>query len=193
MSHANRIFAAVILSLLALRCSSAQDADGVSAEYLPLSHLVGNWHRETTAEVAEWTPKRATVAGGVNNIQWILGGRFLEDRGQNPDGSEHLGIWTYDAQKKMYRWWAFLAVGKVLAFEGKWDPTTKVLTGTADMGDGITAKVEYHIEGGDSYHWHMVATDSSGKTYVNVRAKMTRKKPTAAEQLREPEPPSRSN
>lgn len=181
MANGYRVIAAVILSLLASRSASAQIANEVSAEYLPLSHLVGSWDRETTAEVAEWTPKRATAAGGVNNIQWILGGRFLEDRGQNPDGSEHLGVWTYDAQKKLYRWWAFLSVGKVLAFEGQWEPKTKVLTGTADMGDGVTAKVEYHIEGGDSYHWHMVATDSSGKTYVDVRAKMIRKKPTGAE------------
>ena len=140
-----------------------------------LDRLVGTWNSETINKVAEWTPKELRTTGTLTR-EWVLGGRFLQEKGSGSDGLAVIAMFTYDVQKKAYRVWHFNADGS--AFDGtyQWDEASQTFSSRSEAGDGKTSTVTLHIIENDAHEWKVTIQDKDGKVYLDLGGKCTRKK-----------------
>jgi hypothetical protein len=128
-----------------------------------------------TNKPAEWNPKESRVTGTTTN-EWVLDGWFQQHRTKMDDGYVSIEIWTYDADKKTYRTWAFLKGGISYEMTGNWDERSNTLTCKADLQNEITATLKMHSLDDDNREFSFVAKDAKGKIYLNTAGKLIRKK-----------------
>ena len=97
--------------LISLAVVSVGADSQIPPEMKVLEKMVGTWDDESLTKVAKWTPKETRHASTLK-VEVVLGGRFLQGKGFDKQGKfEHLQMWTYDPQKKVYRWWIFHSNG----------------------------------------------------------------------------------
>jgi phage terminase large subunit-like protein len=139
-----------------------------------LDRTAGTWDFVLTAKKAEWTPNENKSTGTSVN-EWVLDGRFMEHRTKF-DKSESVMMMTYDANKKAFRQWAYDSQGYANEATGQWDEKTQTLTFTGNLNENVTAVTTMRFVDKDTREATMVAKDKSGKVYLDIHAKITRKK-----------------
>ena len=151
-------------------------APPLAPELKELDRVVGTWEqKELTLKQAEWTPKEIRVSGNVAAAKPIMGGRYIEDLNiRAADGSEHIGLWSYDEAAKVYHFSYFPSDGNRLEFTFRWDAATQSFIGTAPMPNGVTMRSTIRFPDKDTKEWHAVATDASGKVYLHMSSKEVR-------------------
>ena len=167
----------LVISLFAnspLRAEPA--APPLPPELKELDRVVGTWEqKELILKRAEWTPKEIRVSGDVAAAKPIMGGRYIEDlKMRAADGSEHIGLWSFDEAAKVYHYSFFGSAGNRLEFTFRWDATAQSFIGTAPMPNGVTMHGTIHFPDKDTKEWHAVATDASGKVYLDMSSKEIR-------------------
>ncbi len=145
------------------------------AELNVLDRLVGKWDSETFAKVAEWTPMDAKTKG-VLVREWVLDGRFVQEKGEHSDNVRALVMFGYDEQKKAYRIWHFSSMGYRSDSTAQWDETTQTLTGRSEGANGITTTATIRFIDQDTHEWRATTKDAAGKVYFDGGGKCTRKK-----------------
>lgn len=175
MKTLNLILATCFASLAPLHSEPAAIPEPI--EMRELSPFLGTWTvTEFVSKVAEWTPQEIRKQGASATTQAILGGRYLVDDGVGSnDGSGHHGVWSWNAEEKAYHYTYFGEAGDCGEFTAHWDATLKIMTVTRPMPNGITMRGKIHFPDPNTKEWHMVATDASGKVYLDMTAKETRK------------------
>jgi hypothetical protein len=145
------------------------------AELKVLEGYLGNWKAETVRRVAEWNPKEVRTTGTVTN-EWVLDGRFMQQRGKEFNGAEHIQVRTYDPQNKQFRHWHFDSLGGTASANGTWNEDSKTMTWKADLGNGITVTNTVRFVGSDRIEWRVLTRNDAGKVFVDAEGKWTRKK-----------------
>jgi hypothetical protein len=164
--------------LICLRSNEARSAEPPArpAELKELERLAGTWKvAEFVAKKAEWTAEEIRSSGDVATTKWIMDGWFLEDRKAPANGSEHLGIWHYDEAEKVYHYTMFQAPGGVrLDLTVRWDEKNQVFNGQGAMPNGVTMRTTTRFADKNTKVWTAVATDATGKVYLDISAKGVR-------------------
>src|SRR5206468_11671896 len=106
----------------------------------------------------------------------ILGGSFVQCKGEQSDKASNLVMYTYDADRKCYRAWWFGSTGQTSESTGKWDADAKALTWTASAGEGLTATSTHRFVNDDTIEWSLAVKDKTGKLYFAMEAKSMRVK-----------------
>jgi uncharacterized protein DUF1579 len=151
-------------------------ASPLPPELHQLDRFVGTWQSETVSKRTGEKAQEARSKGFTNTMQWVLGGRYLEDRGQAADGSSHIGLWTYEPAEKTYRAWYFSSAGNKMDFIVRWDEKTQAFIGTCTMPNGVTMTTTHYFPDKDTYIWTGVAKDAAGKVYLNMVSTQARKR-----------------
>ena len=165
-------------SVLAIVCVSlfspaAEPAKSKPNELKVLERLLGTWNSESVNRVAEWTPVEAR-AKGVLAREWVLGGRFLQEKGNHSNG-DSVVMFSFDDEKKLYRSWFFHSDGNTTETKGQWDEGTLTFTFVSDLnGMKNTSTIKFIDK--DTHIWTAVVKDSKGTVFYNGEGKCTRRK-----------------
>jgi hypothetical protein len=62
-----------------------------------------------------------------------------------------------------------------MQWSGQWDEATKTLSFTGDAGNGVTSKGTTHFIDKDHYEFRLIAKDSDGKVYQDMKTMLTRR------------------
>jgi hypothetical protein len=173
----NRFVVSLLAFLLAgAFCLGTRADDGPAKppELKVLERLVGTWESDVIAKPAEWTPKEVRTKGTLTR-EWVLNGRFLQEKGID-EQKPNLCMFTYDVQKKAFRFWRFDSEGGAMELSGQWDEASKTMLWKAEMGNGLTSIGPMRFIDADTIHWEAVTKDKAGKVYMHLEGKVTRKK-----------------
>ncbi len=167
----------LLLTVLSVVCvaafsSAAEPTASKPPELKVLERLVGTWDSESVSRVAEWTPVEAH-AKGVLTRDWVLDGRFVQEKAKQSDG-DAIVMFSFDVERKAYRWWLFNAHGHAMETQGQWDETTKTFTFTSDVS-GLTNTSTIRFINEDSHKWTAVVKDAKGKVFYDGEGKCTRR------------------
>jgi hypothetical protein len=155
--------------------AAAQDKT-VPPEMKVLEKRLGAWTTVARGKAAEWTPQ-GFESKGDEKIELVMQGRFIQGKVRTQPGDvEATWLATYDTAKKAYRVWYFSSLGDTFDATGKWDAKTKTIIWTSEPQPGITSISHWRFITDDSFEWDVVAKDSSGKVYLDITGKLTRKK-----------------
>lgn len=131
------------LGLLTRRASAAAPAivaDGPHKNVPELARLAafaGHWDVDVTVKPSRHAPEgsRDTMH---DEIEWVLGGRFLMGKGYTADGRlANLWLWAYDPEAKIYPMQMFQNSGDTPVWNNVWDTKTESLEGIAkDLPQG---------------------------------------------------------
>lgn len=143
-----------------------------------LKPLVGEWAMTTKFRMSPDAPW--DVSSGESVIEWILGGRFLQQKVKSPATEafpfpfEGFGLLGYDnfAKKYINLWMDTFATG-VMFFKGTCDDSGKVITLTGEfpnpMKDGEITKSRwvYRIINNNKFIFEMWEQDDNKKEYLH--------------------------
>lgn len=132
-------------------------------ELKPLDRFVGSW--KTTTEGADLTGKAKT--------QWVLGGRFVQQKYSLSDGSEGMNLRGYDPKSKKHVMFTFDSRGTMLKQEGTWDKATNTLTVEGDAGN-VVVVTKAHFPDKDTEEWSITVQDKDGKVLQTFKGKNVR-------------------
>jgi hypothetical protein len=139
-----------------------------------LDRYLGTWKTETVKKVAAWNPREMRTTGTVTN-EWVLNGRFIQQRGKELNGAEHIQIRGYDPETKQFRHWHFHSQGSAIAATGSWDQDAMTMTWKTDLGNGIAGTNTVRFVGSDTIDWRLVARNEEGKVFVDMEGKFQRR------------------
>jgi hypothetical protein len=141
-----------------------------------LDRFVGTWDVESVSKPAVWTAKEVREKL-VEVRELVLDRWFLEGKSRSEDGKSGLYSWmmTYDSVRKEYRVWLFASGGFSIHWSGQWDEATSTLSFTGDAGSGVTSKGTTHFIDKDHYEFRLIARDSDGKVYQDMKNTLTRR------------------
>jgi Protein of unknown function (DUF1579) len=147
----------------------------LSPELKLLDRLAGTWDVTAESKKAEWTPADASMKSKVVRT-WILNRTYLQDSSTNGDGTEGLGLFTYDPKRAEYRSWWFNSEGHTAKSTGQVDKTGNVIDWKSTLPTGQTSTGSVTIIDADNHDWKIRITDATGKVYFDcvwhcVRAK----------------------
>ena len=163
------------MAMLICAARAVAEAPPKPPELKVLDKLIGDWDFKMVSKVAEWTPNEVQVTGTLTR-EWILDGRFVQEKGKQSDGVEALVTFTYDAGRKAYRSWHFSSTGLISQSQGKWDEASESLLFQSDMDNGMTATSTLHIIDNDTHEWTAIVKDKAGKVFFDGGGKCTRRK-----------------
>ncbi|MCP4248849.1 MAG: DUF1579 domain-containing protein [bacterium] len=150
-----------------------------------LDSLEGNWRASSKFRMGPEAPW--SESGGRCAIEWILGGRFLQQKitappsEQMPMEFEGFGLLGYDnyAQKHIGLWMDNFFTG-MIAYDGGCDATGKVITPHAEFPHpakgGALTKVQwiYRIVNDDRFEVEIWEPDEQSKNYLHGQITYTR-------------------
>jgi hypothetical protein len=169
----------IVLSALVIRSEEVREVKADKgparpAELKVLDRLIGSWEWETVSKPAVWTPEEVKAKGTLTR-EWVLNDRFVMEKGGTKD-SPNWCMFTFDEQRKTYRFWIFTSTGNTMEFAGQWDEKSETMTWKCDLGNGITSSGPQHFIDKDNLEFHAVAKDKEGKIYHDLMGKIKRKK-----------------
>lgn len=139
-------------------------AEPALPELKPLDRFVGSW----TGSV------EGTDITSESETEWILGGRFLQQKYSTSAGEEGMILRTYDPNTKKYAQWMFDSNGGVVQQTGTWDAETNTLTVEGQAG-GVLVVTKAHFPKPDTEEWSISVQDRDGKVLREFKGKNVRK------------------
>jgi len=138
--------ALLILAVLAHTDVRGQESSP-PPEMKALERLVGTWYHEQTVKVPKETRSTNLVVKG----ELVLGGRFLQEQAGSDDKGKPTGtgMYTYDSNRKTYRYWFFHSSGGYWDSTGTWDESSQTFTFKGGVGAGdatMTATMRFSDE-----------------------------------------------
>ena len=166
---------ALILAVLMQADVRGQESDAPPPEMKALERLVGTWDHEQIVKVPEETRSTNFVVKG----ELVLGGRFLQEMGDFDDQgkSTNTGMYTYDSNRKIYRYWFFHSSGFYWDSTGTWDESNQTFTFKGRVGAGdatTTATMRFSDEA--TLVYSLVTRDPGGKVHYHMEGKAVRQK-----------------
>lgn len=152
-----------------------------------LKPLAGTWTLSTKFRMGADAPW--DISGGESVIEWILGGRFLQQKVKSPPSEafpmpfEGFGLLGYDifAKKYINVWMDTFSTGMMMV-KGSCDASGKVITLEGEfanpMKDGAMTKSRwvYKIINNNKFIFEMWEPDDAGKEYLHGEITYTRVK-----------------
>jgi hypothetical protein len=145
----------------------------LSPEQHLLDQYLGDWEQAVTLLPAAWTPRQIETTGTYTCTR-ILDGRFVHQKNLESDGTTHVHLYTYDANRKHYRRWYFNSSGHTSEATGTWDAAANTMTWQADTGNGVTNTAITRFVDADTIEWNVIVKDQDGKLFFHGEGKSTR-------------------
>ena len=150
----------------------ADPAPPVPPDLKLLDQFAGNWRYDFTVHKAEWAPEEKHGTGTFT-CQWIVGNRFLEEKGTEDDGTSHLKIFSYDAKARVFRTWWFASIGIFNDSTSKWDAEKHTFIFTTLLPTGQNGTATLHFTDEKTVEWEVIFQDGA-KVYFHSRGKSLR-------------------
>ena len=101
-------------------------------EMKALEGLLGTWKVEQIVKV----PEESRSTNLVVKRELVLGGRFVQEMGNFDDKGKptFMGMYTYDSNRKTYRYWFFQSSGFYWEPTGTWDESSQTFTFKGRLG-----------------------------------------------------------
>jgi hypothetical protein len=148
----------LLLSLVVILAATPIVASDGPAEGIPelkaLSNYVGTWNAEVTSP-------NSPLTKATHTAEWILGGRFLEQKVSltSADGrttAQSRNLMTFDPALGRYRIWSFVSDGNVRVSTGSWDDATRTMTTISrDSGLVSTTTARFAEDGHEQWEWQI--------------------------------------
>ncbi len=167
--------AALILAVLMHADVRGQDSSAPPPEMKALEKLIGTWDHEQTVKV----PKETRSTNFVVKGELVLGSRFLQEQAGSDDKGKPTGtgMYTYDSNRKTYRYWFFHSSGGYWESTGNWDESSQTFTFKGGVGAGdatMTATMRFSDEA--TLVYSLVIKDPGGKVNYHMEGKAVRQK-----------------
>ena len=151
---------------------------GLTAEQRVLDRLLGTWDQETTEFKAKWTPNEKHTPGRFTFTR-VLGGRFVQETGEDAEKNSCIILYTYDEQRKCYRCWVFGSGfgGPMGPSSAKCNEATRTLeyfSFPENEGQRPASQMRF-VSDGEVVSTYMVQ-DTARETLFHAEYKMTRMK-----------------
>jgi prepilin-type processing-associated H-X9-DG protein len=139
-----------------------------------LDRFIGNWSFQATIK-AEGNPKEKHQTGTISYTR-VLGGRFVQERGEDSERNTTLLLYTYDEQRKCYCYWLFSSGPQSTEVPaiGKWDEAAHALNWTYPAAKGTTAQHRFISD--DAIECSVLAKNDAGSTVFQAEYRLTRVK-----------------
>ena len=151
-----------------------QEPNAPPPEMKALERLVGTWKVDQVVKV----PKEERSTNLVVKRELVLGGRFVQETGGLDDKGKpgFMGMYTYDAAKKDYRYWFFLSSGFCWEPRGTWDESIQTFTFKgrvgADARGTMTATLRFSDE--TTFAFSVIGNESDGEVVYHLEGKSVR-------------------
>jgi len=162
---------------------ASQDSSASPPEMKALERLVGTWKVEQIVKVPE-------DAGSTNLVvkrELILGGRFVQEMGGFDDKGKptFTAMYTYDSNRKTYRYWFFLSSGFYWEPTGTWDESSQTFTFKGGLGADATRTMTMTLRFSDeaTFVFTLVTTNPDGEISYHSEGKCVRQKKNAVTQV----------
>ena len=167
--------ASVILAVLIYADVRGQESNTPPPEMKALEKLVGTWDHEHTVKVPKETRSTNLVAKG----ELVLGGRFLQEQAGSDDKGKptSTGMYTYDSNRKTYRYWFFHSSGGYWDSTGTWDESSQTFTfkGRVGAGDATMAATRRFLDE-TTFVSSLIVRDAGGEISYHQEGKGVRQK-----------------
>jgi hypothetical protein len=161
----------VIVAVL-MRADLRGQEPSAPPEMKTLEKLVGTWKQEHVGKVPEEVPFTCII-----KARPVLGGRFVQQTGDVDKGQpDQMGMFTYDSNRRTYRYWLFHASGFFVDSTGTWNESSQTLTFRNKPFEGATGVITIHFLDETTYDWSIVNKDASGKVVFHMEGKAVRQK-----------------
>ena len=166
--------ASLILAVLMHADVRGQESTAPTPEMKALERLLGTWKVEQIVKV----PEESRSTNLVVKRELVLGGRFVQEMGGFDDQGKpnFMGMYTYDSNKKAYRYWFFLSGGFYTESTGTWDENRQTLTFTQAPKRGATGVVTLRFPDKTSFAFSIISRDAGGKVGYHLEGKGVRQK-----------------
>ena len=163
-----------VMAVLMSTEAVGQESSAPPPEMKPLERLLGTWKVEQIVKV----PKETRSTTVVVKRELVLGGRFVQATGGFDDKGKptFTGMYTYDSNRRTYRYWFFLSGGFYWELTGTWDESTQTFTwkgkSQADATGTMTATLRFLDE--TTFVFSLIARDASGGISYHQEGKAKR-------------------
>jgi hypothetical protein len=166
------VTAFVVVALLMHADVRGQESNA-PPEMKVLERLLGTWKVEQITRVPEETRSTNTV-----KRELVLGGRFVQEMGgfDNEGKPTHMGMYTYDSNRKSYRYWFFLSGGFYTESTGSWDESRQTLTFTNTLPGGATGVITLRFSDETTFVFSIISKDAGGEVGYHLEGKGVRQK-----------------
>ena len=168
--------ASLIMAVLMHADVRGQESNAPLPAMKALERLVGTWKQEQIVKV----PKESRSTNLVVKNELVLGGRFVQAMGGFDDKGKptYTGMYTYDANRKTYRYWFFLSSGFYWEPIGTWDESSQTFTFKGRLGVDATRTMTMTLRFSDeaTFVYSLVATDPDGEISYHMEGKAVRQK-----------------
>ena len=135
-----------------------------------LDGFLGTWRSAHTQS----TPVEKTLTGELTYSR-VLGGRFVQEQGKLKDMRTEMVMYTYDRERKCYRWWRFPSTGQPSEATGQWDADKKTITWTyVGSGSEFTTIARTRFVDDNTFEYDFISKDGEGKVVFRLEGKATR-------------------
>ena len=166
---------AFVVLAVALPMSTAAVAQesGAASEMKVLERLLGTWRVENITKIPE-----ASRSTSIAKREFVLDGRFVQELGGFDDegNPSHRGMYTYDANRKAYRYWFFHESGFYFESTGTWDESRKTFTFVSDLGGGATSTFRVRFLDVATLDWSIISKNAGGEVSFHAEGKAVRQK-----------------
>lgn len=140
-----------------------------------LDRFLGDWSWEVTTYSPGSSPEEQHSTGRSSYAR-VLGGRFVEETGEDSEEGLSLVLYTYDQRQECYLLRVFLSKyrGPDAPFKGKWNEATRSIEWVATTDEGHSITNQHHFVSDDAFEAHIVARDSAGQVLWRQEFKFTR-------------------
>ena len=141
-------------------------------EMKALQQLVGTWKVEHVGKVPEEAPFTCII-----KARPVLVGRFVQQTGDVDKGEPNqIGMYTYDSNRKTYRYWFFHSSGFFVDSTGTWNESSQTFTFTNKPFEGATGVITVHFLDETTYDWSIINKDAGGEVVFHMEGKAVRQK-----------------
>ena len=149
-----------------------QEPDAPPPEWKPLERLVGTWKVEQIVKV----PKETRSTNLVVKRELVLGSRFVQAMGGFDDKGKptYTGMYTYDANRKTYRYWFFLSGGFYTESTGTWDESSQTFIFQNRLPGGVTGVITLQFFDEVTFVFSVISRDAGGDITYHLEGKSVR-------------------
>ena len=164
--------ASLILAVLMHADVRGQESSAPPPEMKALERLVGAWEVDTVGIIPE---ERRSTAFALKR-ELVLGGRFVQEMGGFDDKGKptFTGMYTYDSNKKAYRYWLFLSGGGYSESTGTWDYPSQTFTFKNRPSWGGTGVITLRVHDKAAIDVSLIAKNADGKVSHHIEGKSVR-------------------
>ena len=172
MKHLPSMTAFSVVSVLMCASVHGQESTAPPPEMKALERLLGTWKVEQIVKV----PKETRSTNLVVKRELVLGSRFVQAMGGFDDKGKptYKGMYTYDSNRKTYRYWFFLSGGFYSESTGTWDERSQTFTFTNRPRRGVTGVITLRLLDETTFVFSIISRDTSGKISYHLEGKSIR-------------------